>query len=117
MNRFSELRKERGWNMREAAAHFGLAYTTYVGYEKGERTPGFDLVCRMAEDYDVDVTYLMGTGKTRGRFPTHGENETPATVEGDGLDRELAERLRRLSPAETAQVLAFIQGLLAARGD
>ena len=72
MNRFAELRKEHGWNMKEAAEHFGLAYTTYVGYEKGERTPGFDLVCKMAEYYNVDVTYLMGTGGARGWFPSRG---------------------------------------------
>lgn len=120
MNRFAILRREHGWNMKEAAQHFDLAYTTYVGYEKGERTPSFDLVCRMAEFYDVDVTYLMGTSETRGHFPSHEGaygNEMPATENSDGLDQELARYLRRLTPEEALRVTAYVQGLLASRGE
>lgn len=71
MNRLRDLRLEKGWNMSEAARHFKLPYTTYVSYEKSERTPSFDMVCKMAEFYDVSVTYLMGTNDVRGSFPKH----------------------------------------------
>lgn len=87
MNRLKELREERHWNMSEAAKHFKLPYTTYVSYEKGARTPGFDLVCEMAEFYDVSVTYLMGTDETRGSFPVHDEKDliSPAPNEGEAM--------------------------------
>ena len=112
MNRFSDLRKERGWNMSEAAKHFGLPYTTYVSYEKSDRTPSFDLVCRMAEDYDVSVTYLMGTSEVRGSFPRHDESPAPS---GDEAERqELIRILSVLSPAEREQLLAHGRTLVIA---
>lgn len=89
MNRLRDLRLEKGWNMSETAKHFQLPYTTYVSYEKGERTPSFDLVCRMAEYYDVSVTFLMGMADIRGSFPKPDEDnyydpwDSPAPKEGE----------------------------------
>ena len=100
MNRLKELREERHWNMSEAAKHFKLPYTTYVSYEKGARTPGFDLVCEMAEFYNVSVTYLMGTDETRGNFPVHDEKDliSPAPDEGEAERAEFI-RLYDAAPA------------------
>lgn len=105
MNRLRDLRMEKGWNMSEAAKHFQLPYTTYVSYEKGERTPNFELVCVMAEYYDVSVTYLMGTADIRGTFPKLPADESyedpwdrPALTEGEA-EREEFIRLYQAAPA------------------
>lgn len=112
MNRLSELREERGWSMSKVAKHFGLPYTTYVSYEKGDRTPSFDLVCRLAEDYDVSVTYLMGTSEIRGSFPRH--DESPAPSEGEAERQEFIRMLFALDPDERAQLLAHARALVIA---
>lgn len=116
MNRLRELREEQGWNMSEAAKHFGLPYTTYVSYEKGARTPGFDLVCRMAEYFGVSVTYLMGTDGIRGHFPVHDEKDliSPAPDEGEAERDELIRILSVLDPSEREQLLAHGRTLVIA---
>jgi len=86
MNRLRDLRLEKGWNMSEAARHFKLPYTTYVSYEKSERTPSFDMACTMAEFYDVSVTYLMGTSDARGSFPKN-EDFVPDEAEDEEFTR------------------------------
>ena len=116
MNRLKELREERHWNMSEAAKHFKLPYTTYVSYEKGARTPGFDLVCEMAEFYDVSVTYLMGTDETRGNFPVHDEKDliSPGPDGGEAERDELIRILSVLDPSEREQLLAHGRTLVIA---
>lgn len=104
MNRLRDLRLERGWNMRETAKHFDLPYTTYVSYEKGERTPSFDLVCTIAEAYDVSVTYLMGTSELRGSFPKHDD----PGQEAGALDDFIA-RYRAASPELQEAILALLK--------
>lgn len=116
MNRLKELREALHWNMSEAAKRFKLPYTTYVSYEKGARTPSFDLVCEMAEFYDVSVTYLMGTDDVRGRFPAHDEKDliSPAPEEGEADRDELMRILAVLGPDERAQLLAHGRTLVIA---
>ena len=118
MNRLKELREELGWNMSETARRFELPYTTYVSYEKGARTPGFDLVCRMAERYDVSVTYLMGTSETRGSFPKQEESLAPE--EGEADKAELIRIMSGLDPDGIAELLAHgrtLEALREARGN
>ena len=43
--------------------------------------------------------------------------EQPVPSEEDGLDSELIRRLAQLTPDEVAKVDAFVQGILAMRGE
>lgn len=63
MSVLEELRKEHGWNMREAAAALGLKYTTYVSYEKGDRQPNSEQLLMIAKFYGVTVDHLLGRDK------------------------------------------------------
>ena len=63
MSVLKELREERGWNMKEAAAYLDLKYTTYVSYEKGERQPNSEQLLNISQKYGVTVDHLLGRDK------------------------------------------------------
>lgn len=60
MNRLKELRISAGKNMKETAQALGLAYTTYVSYEKGDREPNSEMLILFATHYGVSIDYLIG---------------------------------------------------------
>ena len=60
MNRLKELRISAGKNMKETAQALGLAYTTYVSYEKGDREPNSEMLILFATHYGVSIDYLRG---------------------------------------------------------
>lgn len=77
--RLTELREAKGLNKAEMAKELGLAYTTYVGYEKGEREPNNKKLKEIAEHFGVSVDYLLG------------DEEKPATTMGDGQEEKYEE--------------------------
>ena len=64
MNRLSQLRQEKGLNMREAARRLNMPYTTYVNYEKGTREPNSETLIALAEFYGVSIDYLLCKSST-----------------------------------------------------
>ncbi len=58
-SRIQELRTERGINMKQAAQALCIPYTTYVGYEKGEREPDSAMLIRLADFYNSSIDYLL----------------------------------------------------------
>lgn len=60
MFRIADARKAKGLNMAEAARMLGLAYMTYVNYEKGNREPTSEVWILLADFYETSVDYLIG---------------------------------------------------------
>ena len=58
-NRLSELRKRKGYNMKQTAAMLNLPYTTYVGYEKGEREPDSEKLILLSNFFNCSIDYLI----------------------------------------------------------
>lgn len=65
MNRISELRKERGISMKQAAEQLGMPYTTYVNYEKGARQPNSETLIDLANFYNTSIDYMLGKSNIR----------------------------------------------------
>jgi len=61
------LRKERHLSQKEAVAEIGLAYNTYLRYERGEREPQASALVQIADFYDVSLDYLVGRSDKRER--------------------------------------------------
>lgn len=72
MLRINELRSAKGINMREAAKLLNLPYTTYVGYEKGQREPTSEVLILLADFFETTVDYLVG------RTDTYTQTKHPA---------------------------------------
>lgn len=68
MHRLKELREARGWKMKDAAAEIGIPYTTYRGYENGDRGLDSELLILFADFYDVSIDYLLCREKKVAQF-------------------------------------------------
>lgn len=67
-NNLKKLREQRGFNMKEIAIELGIPYTTYVGYEKGEREPNSDVLVKIANYYNTSVDFILGVTTTQNIF-------------------------------------------------
>lgn len=67
-NNLKKLREQRGFNMKEIAIELGIPYTTYVGYEKGEREPNSDVLVKIANYYNTSVDFILGVTTTQDIF-------------------------------------------------
>ena len=60
MIKLKEQRIKKGLNMRETARLLGMPYTTYVGYEKGDREPNSETLVQLAHFFGCSVDTLLG---------------------------------------------------------
>ena len=59
-DRLKKLRQKRGLNMRQVSRALNMPYTTYVSYEKNERTVNSETLVLLANFFDCSVDYLLG---------------------------------------------------------
>lgn len=58
--RLKELRKAKGMTQNEVAKVIGYSSLSYARYEKGEREPDINTLCKLADYFEVSVDYLIG---------------------------------------------------------
>ena len=58
--RLKELRELRMLTQREVAQVIGCIPNVYSRYERGEREPDIETLCRIASCFDVTLDYLVG---------------------------------------------------------
>lgn len=54
-----QLRAEQGWSYREFAEHVGTSHTNLYAVERGEVTPGLDVLGRIARAVGLDLPGLL----------------------------------------------------------
>jgi transcriptional regulator with XRE-family HTH domain len=54
-----ELRTEKGQKQSDIAVAIGVSVQSYSAYENG-REPNYDLLCKIANYFDVSIDYLLG---------------------------------------------------------
>ena len=64
--RLKELRLEKGLTQKAVAEVIGCSASTYPKYEREEREPDLDTLCKLADFYKVTVDYLIGRSDIRG---------------------------------------------------
>lgn len=70
------LRKEAKLTQDQIADFLGVPTRTYGSWERGERQPDFEILCRIADYFNVTTDYLLG------RVPMDiVVNENPPTAE------------------------------------
>lgn len=57
--KFEKLLEERGVTAYEVAKQTGIASTTLSAWKKGEYTPKIDKLCKIANYFDIPVTYFI----------------------------------------------------------
>lgn len=59
--RIRELRRGRNWTLEEAAQRTGLAASTLSKIENDHMSPTFDVVQKLADGFEIDITRLFDT--------------------------------------------------------
>lgn len=59
-NRIAELRKEKGLTLQQVADAIGVGNNTISRYETGKREPKLETWSKLADFFDVPVSYLQG---------------------------------------------------------
>ena len=57
--KFERLLQERGVTAYEVAKQTGIASTTLSAWKKGEYTPKIDKLCKIANYFEIPVTYFI----------------------------------------------------------
>ncbi|MBR6793804.1 MAG: helix-turn-helix domain-containing protein [Clostridia bacterium] len=65
--RLKELRAERQISQQSLSDRLGISKSSINMYERGEREPSFQTVSAMAELFEVDLGYLMGSSPYRNK--------------------------------------------------
>lgn len=55
-----QLRKERGMSLNALATEIGITNQAVSLLEKGKRSPSFEVLCALADFFDVSLDYLVG---------------------------------------------------------
>lgn len=58
--KLKELRKAKGLLQSDIANALGISKATYSTYEIGTRTPPADILCKLADYFNVTTDYLLG---------------------------------------------------------
>ena len=65
--RLEYLRKQKGFNKKQAAQFLNLPYTTYVNYENGSREPNLSALVFFSEKFGVSVDSLLGLSEKQNK--------------------------------------------------
>ncbi|MBO6269410.1 MAG: helix-turn-helix domain-containing protein [Clostridium sp.] len=107
-DRIKERRSEIGMTLLQLADQVGVKEATAQRWESGAiKNIPYNRIVEIANVLRCTPQYLMGWDI----------EEQPVPSEEDGLDSELIRRLAQLTPDEVAKVDAFVQGILAMRGE
>ena len=63
--RIRELREDRDFSQKTVGKAIGISQRCYSYYENGERTIPPEILCALADFYNVSVDYLLGRTKRK----------------------------------------------------
>lgn len=99
-----ELRKSKNLLQREVSVACGLTTAAYGSYEKGDREPTLETLCKLADFFGVTVDELLG--RTPQLFD---DARVPKTEVQDLFDR--------LNVVDQGRVLGYMYSILEGYGD
>lgn len=114
-NTLRSLRQQAELSQQELGDRLGISKSAVSMYERGERTPDLELLERMADFFDVDLTYMVGTEKKITKLTgTHEDDE--AADKGGALTMLSAEeraviKAYRLASTDTRAAARAVLGV------
>lgn len=106
--KLKELRESRALLQKDVAAYLNCSVPVYCRYEKGDRVPSMETLKSLADFYHVTVDYILG----RDPIESAQKNDLPGPGEIDGAIAALS---ADLTPEELQLVIAYAEGIKAAR--
>ena len=58
-SQLSKLRRERKLMLKDVAVRVGIAANTLCQFEKGRARPSYEVLCALADYYEVTLDYLV----------------------------------------------------------
>lgn len=103
MTRLKELRKKQKLTQQQVADAVGIGMQAYAYYEKEERDPSPDTLCRLADFFGVTVDELLG--RTSSDIFDNARIEQP----------EILQLYERMTPEEQNNLVNYARGLISGR--
>ena len=101
MKNLKIFRKERGLTQTQVADAVGIGRQAYAYYEKGEREPSTETLCKLADFFGVTVDELLG--------------RTPQLFDDARVERpEIMELYELMTPQQKSNLINYARGMLAA---
>lgn len=101
MTRLKELRKKQKLTQQQVADAVGIGMQAYAYYEKEERDPSPDILCRLADFFGVTVDEILGRTTEPGIFD---DARIPKT--------EIQELFDALTPAQQNNLINYARGMV-----
>lgn len=91
-NNFKQIREDNGLTQKECADKFGLTLRAWQSYEQGVSEPKYEVLCRIADEFNVSTDYLLGRTEIKAMAGT-----TPAEqLDVSAVEKRIIERYTQL---------------------
>ncbi|MDR2648863.1 MAG: helix-turn-helix domain-containing protein [Clostridiales bacterium] len=67
--KIAELRRDNNMSMQVLATTLGVTHQAISLMEHSKRSPSFEILCQLADFFDVSLDYLCGRSESRERLP------------------------------------------------
>ena len=99
-----KFREKKGVLQSDVAKALGINNSTYAYYERGEHSPGPDMLCKLADFFGVTVDEILGRTSEPGIFD-NARIEQP----------EILQLYERMTPEEQNTLVNDARGLISGR--
>lgn len=103
--RLRYLRREKKMSQAALAEAIGVAQSSITSYERDERKPSYEVLCLLADYFNVSTDYLLGRTDIPNMY-SHG------TADVKGTSWQIFSNTKDLSPENREQVERQIQGAM-----
>lgn len=103
--RLKYLRREKKLSQAALAEAIGVGQSSIASYERDERKPSYEVLCLLADYFDVSTDYLLGRTDVPHMY-AHG------AVDVQGNSWQIFSNAKDLSPESREQVERQIQGAM-----
>ncbi len=86
--KIKELREEAGLSQIDLAAVFGLTQSTVGGWESASRTPKIEMLCKLADYFNVTTDYLLDRAPRAPQQPELTDDEQELLAVYRSLDHK-----------------------------
>ena len=117
MEILKQLRKQNGFTQKEVAKKLDVSYQCYQRYETGERQPTPEMLCKLADVFEVSVDYLLGREKEnalvrKGTTDIATNYLKKLGLENDQKFKDFAKLYSTMTEMHRTYVLAYLIGYL-----
>lgn len=97
----TELRKDKGWSQQQVADLVGIGRRTIGDYETGRTQPDPYMLVKLAEIFDVNIDYLVGSTRIR----------TPWSTMTNPQAIRILSMLKKLSSKDLNAIFVLVESL------